>query len=305
VKAEVTYIVTPITDVYISRFVYTLYKYSPKGSFNLIVVDQTENGFRPEILDYLKGRIHLYLHPHRNLGYAKAMNEGLLHALHWKTPYICCSNDDIEIMDPRWIQGIYDTFAMNERIMGVVPMNPRVPGWGYGVKHNPELLPYKKEYTPEDYDYLLGGDFTDQKDNLPKTFPTVMTGNIVDGAIFIMPYFKRELFEKVGLMDEHFFPGSGEDMDMMGRAYKEGYRIVSTSKSWVWHHLSKSKDLFASGTLERPYYKNRPYWNEMGLLWPPEQNENHHFDPWGHYTNEKGEKTPLKRISEIFVDDIQ
>ncbi len=292
---NITYVLTPICDKYISRFLYTLYKFSEPGSFRVVVVDQCKNGFSPEVMNYVRPMIHLYIHPIRNLGYAKAMNEALIHGIHWQTPYICLSNDDIEIMDSRWLQGVWDTFALNpERIYGVSPMTPRVPGWGYGVKENPELLSYKEEYTKEDYDYLMAGDFTDKRDSFPKTFPLIMQkDSIVDGSIFIMPYFKREMFFRFGLLDERFFPGSGEDMDMMARVYREDGRIVSTSKSWVWHHLTKSKDLFASGELEHPYYKCKPYWNNLGDLWT----EGH--DPWG---KKDGKKLP--RIPDIFVDQV-
>ena len=292
---NITYCLTPICDKYISRFLYTLYKYSEPGTFRVIVVDQCKDGFSPEVMNYVRPMVHLYLHPIRNLGYAKAMNEALIHGIHWNSPYICLANDDIEIMDSRWLQGIWDTFALNpERIFGVTPMNPRVPGWGYGVKENPELLPYKEEYTKEDYDYLLAGDFRDKADKFPKTFPLIMQkDSIVDGSIFIMPYFKREMFFKFGLLDERFFPGSGEDMDMMARVYREDGRIVSTSKSWVWHHLTKSKDLFASGELEDPYYKCKPYWNNMGEIWP------FGFDPWG-----RKDGVNLIRVPDIGIEMI-
>lgn len=119
-SVEITYIFTPICGKYISRALYTLYKYSPPGTFRVIVVDQTKNGFSDEVRKYVSPLIHLYLHPCRNLGFAKAMNEGIIHGLHWGTPYICCANDDIEIMDPRWLDGIKATFTLNpERIVGV------------------------------------------------------------------------------------------------------------------------------------------------------------------------------------------
>jgi len=309
-KPEITYIVPLIHDIYISRYLYTLWKYSEPGSFRVVVIDQCKNRVRPEVWNYIKDKVHLYLHPIRNLGYSKACNEGILHALHWKTPYICVSNDDIEIMNKRWINGIFETFEMDkERIMAVVPMSPRVAGWGYGVSYNPEVLPYKEEYSEEEYDYLIKGDFTNYKGELPKTYPRKISGTVVDGAAFSMPYFRREAFEKIGLLDEHFFPGSGEDYDWNARAYVRGYRVVATSKSWVWHHWTKSKDLFASGTLEDPYYKpeDHPYWNNIGDLYPPVMNEGKDFDVWGYYHKEvdgKDIKVPLKRISEIFVDQI-
>jgi len=124
--------------------------------------------------------------------------------------------------------------------------------------------------------------------------PTNQANSLVDGGAFIMPYFKRELLEEVGLLDERYFPGSGEDYDMLARTYQKGYRIVSTSQSWVYHLWGKSKDLFASGELERKYYKNRPYWNNEGEIWPEG------FDIWGR--DKEGNQYP--RVPEVFVDDI-
>ena len=231
---EVTYVFTPISERYISRAIYTLYKYSKPDSFRIVLVDQVKGRMSQKTWDYLKDKVHLYLHPPtRQLGYAKAQNEGILHALHWKTPYICASNDDLEIIDSRWMDGIKETFAKNERIGCVVPMSPRVAGWGYGVKHNPEVLPYKEEYTKEDYDYLLKGDFSDKKAQLPASYPTNISGTIVDGAVFVMPYFKRECLLDVGLMDEHFFPGCflPDEQVLMGNLK---YKSIKDIKKGDW-----------------------------------------------------------------------
>lgn len=294
-KPLVTYTVTPICDIYISRFLYSLYKYSEPGSFRVVVVDQTENGFRKEVMDYVRPLIHLYMHPKHNLGYAKAHNEATIHALRWGTPYICMANDDVEIVNSRWIEGIKETFEKDPKIGCVVPMCIRVAGWGYGVNYNPEILPYKTEYTDEDYSFLLKGDFS-KVEGLAPTMPKQVGGTIVDGAVFVMPYFKREVLEDVGLLDEHYYPGSGEDVDWNARAYQKGYRVVSTSYSWIWHWWTKSKDLFSSGELEKPYYKpaNKPYWNNEGDLWPQG------FDVWGR--DKEGKNYP--RVPEVFVDQI-
>jgi len=299
---EITYIFTPICDKFIARALYTLYKFSKPGSFRVIVIDQCKEGFSSPVMSYIQPLIHLYMHPIRNLGYAKAMNEGILHGLHWKTPLICLANDDIEIINESWLDGIHNTFAKDpDRIVGVCPMTPRHAGWGYGVPGYPEVLSYKQKYPQSDYDYLMNGNFSDKRDILPKTFPVDnLKGTVVDGAVFVMPYFKREIFTEIGLLDERFFPGSGEDMDFMARAYQKNYRIVSTSLSWIWHWWSQSKDLFASGELEDPYYKpkDHPYWNNMSEIW----SEGH--DPWGYHTNNDGTKTLLPRVKDIFVDQI-
>jgi len=295
---KVTYVVPVIVEEFTPRFIETLYKYSEPDSFRLIIIDQVIGGSKN-----LDGA-HLVLRPSRNLGYSKACNEGIIHGIHWQTPYICVANNDIEIMNKRWIDGIYQTFEdIGDKCMAVVPSSPRVAGWGYGVDYNPEILPYKTEYTEEDYDYLLKGDFRDKDSILPPHMPRIKTG-VEDGAVFVMPYFKRECFFKYGLMDERFWPGSGEDYDYNARVYANGDRLVTTTKSWIWHHWSKSKDYITTEAANHPYMKCREYWNNMGEIWRPEDNEGHDHDIWGHYQNEKGEKVPLKRVPEIFVDQI-
>lgn len=290
---KITYTVAPISEKYIVRFLYTLYKFSVPDSFRVVLVDQVKGGVSRNTWDQIKDWVHLYMHPpHYQFGYAKAHNEAILHGLHWGSDIICVANDDIEIINSRWMDGINQTFALDERIVGVVPMSPRIPGWGYGCKENPDILPYKEEYTEADYDYLLEGDFSDK--NLPETFPKNIKGNIIDGSIFIMPYFKRRIFEECGLMDERYWPGSGDDMDLMARAYQKNMRIVSTSYSWIWHHLTKSKDLFASGELENEYYKpkHHSYWNNESEIWPKG------FDAWG----VDKDKKPYPRDPLVYVD---
>lgn len=300
---KIVYTLAPISERYVQRWFYTMYKYSQPDSFKVVFIDQIRGGISKNTWDYIKDKTHLYIHcPHYQFGYAKAHNEGIIHGLHWGADIICPSNDDIEIINSKWIDGINKTFELDPRIVGVVPMSPRIPGWGYGLDHNVDILPYKEEYTEEEYQYLLNGDFSDNSavkgDKLPETFPKNMKGNIIDGSIFIMPYFKRRVFEECGLMDEHFWPGSGEDMDLMARAYQKDMRIVSSSYSWIWHHLTKSKDLFASGELENEYYKpsHHKYWNNEGELWPEG------FDAWGYKTVD-GKKVNYPRVKEIYVDE--
>ncbi len=306
----VTYVFCPISPLFIRRALYTLYRYQDPKTFKVIVIDQTKDRFSKEVMDYIMPLTHLYMHPARNLGFAKAMNEGAIHGLRWGSKYICLANDDIEIINKRHMDGIEGTFGMDDRIIGVVPMSVRCAGWGYNVTYNPEIFPYKEEYSEQEYDYLLKGDFTDCKVELPETYPRKVAGTVVDGAVFIMTYLKREAFGEVGFLDERFWPGSGEDVDYCARAYVKGLRIVSTSYSWIWHHWTKSKDLFASGELEQEYYKpaTHSYWNNIGDLYPPTWNEGHEFDVWGFYhkTDKDGKdiKVALKRVPEVFVDQI-
>ena len=121
-----------------------------------------------------------------------------------------------------------------------------------------------------------------------------------DGAVYDLNISGNHSYI-VGPMSVH---NTGEDYDMLGRIYKAGGRLVSTSYAWMWHHWSKSQEVFNSGELDDPYYKCKPYWNKIDELWPPEKNEGHKFDIWGSYRDEQGNKKLLYRVPDIGVEEI-
>lgn len=273
-----TIVVPCIRTDYFPRYIDTLYKYTPHN-FHLFLVDQTYEGM-PEYAD--DERVHLYLRPKYNLGFAQGMNIGLKLA---QTKYVTASNDDVEFIDDRWWQGIIDTFNMGKNIKAVNPLSVTEPGWGYGCnKNSPEELvkekeealnaefsrphemfmhlPYKKDYDKKDYDELL----------------TKKSG-VIDGIITWMTVFEKEALEYKGYFDERFVPGGGEDYDINGRFYdktwptgeereEDRYRMVATSKSWAWHWLGMSKSF--KGKL-KPLARER--WNKWTSLW---ENPGHH-----------------------------
>ena len=326
-----TFIFVPVRYDYIGRAIDTLYKYTDMSNNRVIVVDQTLNGLRLSM-----DRVHLVLRPHRNLGFAKANNEGMNIAYRWGSKYITCSNDDVEWINNRWWQGIVDTFEMGENIVVVNPMSPKEPGWGYGLPHGEyiDLINYKSEFSEADYDYLLAGDFS-QVSGLPPSFPRQKTG-VIDAIATWCPVFNRQAIEKVGFFEERYYPGGGEDYCMDARAYsckwgsngikiKDGcdnegheyngaFRMLGTTRSWVWHWWGSSKDKQEIvGQQGLPIVESLR-WMNPDLLWPRDKNLSWNekekkmlptgFDPWGHVTLEDGSKKPMYRIPEVSVVDI-
>jgi len=305
-----TFITNPIRPDYIDRLLYTLYKYTDMSNNRLIVVDQTQDG----IYEKVKEKTHLYLRPHRNLGFAKSMNEGIIHGQHWNSKYITCMNDDVEFINKAWWDGIIETFNQDEkRIMAVNPMSPREPGWGYGWDHGKyiDLIEYKEEYDEEDYQYLLEGDFS-KVQGLPDSFPRRKIG-VIDAIATWCTIFKKEFFEKFGLFDERYYPGGGEDYDINARCYRQGYRMVGTTRSWVWHWWGKSKDTREYQGKSLPVVPEL-VWMNPDFLWPPDKNlawnkeegkyKPKAMDPWARLEQEDGTWKPMQRIEEIGVVDI-
>jgi len=298
-----TFVTAVLRKDFYPRMVETLYKYTPHN-FKLIIVDQTLDG-----IGDVKGA-HLILRPHRNLGFSKAMNEGMIHALNWGSEYITCVNDDVEFINSAWWDGIIDTFNMEsgKEILAVAPESPRIPLWGYGDTEGNyvEVIPYKETFTQEDYQYLLKGDFSDVKlryPNLPKTFPDNYTG-VCDAMAAWCPIFKRKAIIEIGGWDERFYPGGAEDYDMMARIYSKGYRAVSTRGSWVWHHWGKSKDSQSEIAKTGLPIEQSRRWQDLSYLWPKELNHGKGVDVWGYVTDEQGKRHPCQRVDEPAIVEI-
>lgn len=103
---------------------------------------------------------------------------------------------------------------------------------------------------------------------------------VVDGFPCWLPIFKRERLEEFGVFDERFFPGGGEDYDVMARGYQAGYRMLATSRAWVWHWWGQSKD--EPRGLEHALPAARKPWNKLSTKGSPEEGLWHpDVDVWG------------------------
>lgn len=311
-----TVIIPIIRPDFIGRCLETLYKYTDPN-FYVFVVDQTTTDEA-----YIKNRhlAHLWIRCYRNVGFSKAHNMGIKLA---QTPYITLSNDDVEFMNKGWWQGIIDTFNQDHHIIAVNPMSPKEGSWGYGyrsdnkdtweppkefvyasdtkesiypVKPDGTGLFYKESFTDEDYEFLLNN------------HPRYRKESVVDAVAMWCTVFKKTGFDKIGLLDEKFYPGGGEDYDMNARAYscawpeereecdnEYHYRMVSTTRSWVWHHWGKSKEI-SEATPDSPLFSSER-WNDNDELWPGG------FDVWGHL-NTGDKKIPYRRVKKVHIVDL-
>lgn len=306
-----TIIVPIIKGFHIGKYLETLYKYTPEN-FYVYVIDQCVDD--EAYLKYHKD-VHLWIKSRRNLGFSKAMNTGLRLT---QTPYVTFSNDDIEFLNIKWFQGVLDTFAMDQdRIVAVNPMSPREGAFGYGltaentntwvppegfIRDGEFVVPQLPDGTGMTYD---GSMSNEQYDWLLNHHPRWTKDTLCDGICTWLTTVKMDWIKENGPFDERFYPGSGEDMDFNGRAYScawpiardvcdEKYhkRMVATTKSWVWHLWSKSKE----HSTNLPNLSREP-WNRLDLLWPQG------FDVWSHH-DVSGVRTPYKRIPEVFIDEL-
>ena len=242
-----TFVIPCVRQDYILRCLETLHKQTPPN-FSVIVVDQSIPNSEWEAKVRKLCDLHIKSCKY-NFGFAQASNFGLRLA---PTEFVTVLNDDTEAM-PKWWEGVITTFEKFPTAIAVNPMSPLEPGWGWGKPGFIEHLSYKEEFTEDDVKGLVKS----------------RKGQVIDAFCCWCTVFKRKELESIGLFDERFVPGGGEDYDWMARAYQAGYRCLSTSHSWYWHWWSQSKEHL--GEIKTALPQARPSWNKLSVKCDPKE----------------------------------
>ena len=263
---ENTFIICSIRTDLVEKCIETIYKYNKPDSFYIYFIDNTKDG----IYDKVKGKIHLYFRANRNLGFSKSNNTAIRCV---QTPYFTLINDDVELINSKWWQGILDTFDMVDKATPhkpcalATPSSIKLPDWSVGKPKGEHhyMIPYKENYTEEDWDSLIS------KPHYVNKHFTIQPGSVVDGVTMYCSVLKAEHFRRVGYLDERFNYGGGEDYDWSCRANMAGFRVVGTSLSYLYHHWSKSlesiKDYKELIDEDRVWNNNNEKWGDNFDIW--------------------------------------
>jgi GT2 family glycosyltransferase len=212
--------------------------------FYVIVIDQSIQGMDMSLREKYKNLMIIRspktdVHYTGNLGFTQATNLGLSLA---QTPYVMFLNDDCEMIHPGWWDGVIETF---NQVEAATPERPpmlvnvasvKLPDWSVNRPKGEDfyILPYKQEYTDEDWNFLVN------EEHYVNDQLTIKPGSVIDGInLYASVAITKRLLE-VGLLDEFWYPGGADDYDLCCRASMYGYRCVGTTKSWAFHHWSKS-----------------------------------------------------------------
>jgi GT2 family glycosyltransferase len=243
------------------------------------VIDQTPNGINMNLREQYKNLMIIRppktaTHTKGNLGFAKATNLGISLV---ETPYFTMCNDDVEFVNRKWWWGVMDTFKQvgeatpDRPAMMVNPASIRLPDWSVGRDKGDDfdIIEYKLKYSEEDYRHLV------EDEHYVNEHLTLMPGSVIDGVTMYCSVFETDKFLEVGMLNEKFYPGGGEDYDYNCRANMHGYRCVGTTSSWVFHHWSKSFATIQEAEAVKALIDDKLRWNNNNELW------GEGFDIWG------------------------
>ncbi|MCY9668244.1 glycosyltransferase family 2 protein [Paenibacillus alginolyticus] len=204
--------------------------------FEIIVVD---NGSQDGTLEYCyRERLKLVSIP-VNRGFPAACNFGLRIAT--GNALMLLNNDTI--VTPNWLDNLMRCLYSSEDIGMVGPVTNYASG---------------KQQIQEPFTNIA--DMAAKYNNVDTSL-----WQETERLVGICLLFKREMLDKVGLMDERFSPGHFEDDDLCYRARLAGYRLLITGDCFIFHHGSAS---FSKKSQEAV----------QGLL---QQNRQKFIDKWG------------------------
>lgn len=281
---ELTVITPVIRPDLVERMLQTLYQHT-EPMFYVYLIDQTMQGLDANDLRDRYPNLMVIRTPKSdthytgNLGFAQATNLGIQLV---QTPYFMMCNDDVEFIHKGWWQGVLDTFTKVEEATPTRPaviVNPsstRLADWSVGrdTGDDFDIIPYKENYTDADWKWLL------EEDHYVNEHLTIKPGTVIDGVTMYASVCHTQRFLDIGLLDERFFPGSGEDYDYSCRASMLGYRCVGTTLSYIFHHWSST-------------FRSLRDADEITHLLMPELNWNRTDEKWGEGFDIWGYKCPI------------
>ena len=203
-----------------------------KYPIRLIIIDNASKRNTKEYLSSLAGEVNFeikLIRNEENLGFVKAVNQGLKES---SAPYICILNNDT-IVTEEWLTEMVSVLESDATI-GL--LNPSSNNLG----QRPGSM-----------------DITQYAQSLKN-----LKGEIIEmgACLGFCLLFKREIFEKLGLLDEVYGLGLFDDTDYSRKVESLGLVCARAKAAYVHHRISKS--FLKRRNFEDIFKKNQQIFNK-------------------------------------------
>ena len=225
----------------------------------LVVDNGSKDGTEDAIKNYkLPNMKYKFIQSGANLGFAGGNNVGIKDALKRGIDYIILMNNDLIL--PKDIVKKLVSYMENSSDVGIAsPKMYFAKGYEfhkdrYKESDKGKVIWYAGGVIDRNNVYSLhrGVDEIDHG-QYDKTIET----DFANGAVVIV---RREVFEKVGLLDDSFFL-YWEDADFSERVRRAGFKVMYFPKTKMWHKVSASTGGSGSPTNDYFLTRNRFYYS--------------------------------------------
>ena len=219
-------------------------KFTQHKSYRIVWVD---NGSTKESRELVMSEIvnHNYLSIwlEKNVGFIKATNLGLKSS---QSEFVILQNNDTEVTDG-WYTRLKNALTIDAKCGASGPITNTDGSWqGWkNVKQNMLFDMPDLEGMPTE---TISKTLYNKYKNVNKQVKMIA---------FFCTMFKRQIFNEIGLLDEIFKTGFGDDDDMCKRITNAGYNLAFVPSSYVLHHHRTTfKSVFGVDEVERMQEQN-------------------------------------------------
>lgn len=237
----------------------SIYKFADRINFEIIVVDNDSQDGTSDMIENDYKEIIL-LKNLENRGVAPARNQGIRIA---KGRYILILDADMEFKENS-IGQIYDYMEKNPEV-GLLgcKLVDSTNNLQYSCKRYPNLtaLVFRRL---EHYNFIQNSNILNKHIMKDWDHNSIREVDYVIGAC---QFFRREIIEGVGLLDEKIFYGP-EDMDFCVRVWRFGAKVIYYPFTSIFHHEQRitKKRLFSKISLKHLQGIFYIYWKYKGKI---------------------------------------
>jgi GT2 family glycosyltransferase/glycosyltransferase involved in cell wall biosynthesis len=191
----------------------TLKRHAPEWA-RLVVINDGSDGRTTEWLRGQQGFV--LIENEANLGFVKTANRGLLFS---DAPWVCLLNSDT-LMTPGALERMIARCERDRRIGLCCPLSNNAINLSVKIPPGEDVFSFSERVARTS----------------PALYPDAVT------AVGFCLLVKRELIRSVGVFDEAFGRGYGEETDLHYRARAAGWRSVVADDTFVYHRQGASFD---------------------------------------------------------------
>jgi len=225
----------------------SLFLYTPRDQFELIIVDNASSDGTPEHLRAVAkehDNVRLILNA-ENKGYASGNNDGMRAA---KGDCVVLLNNDT-MATPGWLDALLAPLEKDRSIGLICPITNSAGNEQTVVipsLNEENYVEVSRRYTAKNKGHI---------------FDTEKLG-------FYCVAMRRDVLEKVGLLDERFGLGMFEDDDYCLRVRRSGHRLVINEGCFIYHKGSLSFKKLENKEYQQIFERNREYYQRKhGQPW--------------------------------------